>query len=153
MINTILGPLFKMVGYDYKNKRAKDKELLAKFLEVLPSGGDSIVMLKEHDMGDPVEYEFFRPLNEVEACWNAPDKEFQVKKLQKLKSEFVGSLSTFLSEYAKRSGTDGYGFISIGIRDMEDRQDMLKYKDLLNQLASEAYKNYEAFILTARREI
>jgi hypothetical protein len=153
MIKLILGPLLKMVGFDYKNKRAKDRVLLSEFLEILPVNGDSIDLLKNHDMGDPVPVEHIRPLNHLSGIWNLPDKEFQVKKLQKLKVKFLDALDIFLNEYSKKSAMDIPGFLSIGMHDMEGRREMIQYKENLNTLACEAYNYYEEFIVQARREI
>lgn len=153
MIDFLIGPLLKMIGFDYKNKRAKDKELLDEFLSVLPSDSGSINMLKDQDMGDCIEYRYFRPLNQVAEDWTGPDKEFQVRRLEKSKLEFIGALSSFLSEYSKRSGGEGNGFISIGMRDYEDRKEMIQYKENLNKLTSAAYKKYVNFVSIARKEI
>lgn len=145
--------LFSMLGFDYKNKRRKDRELLERFLNVLPSDSDSILFLKDHDMGFSARYAYFSPLNRVREDWMAPDKEFQVAKLERLKVAFIEKLDEFLREYAKRSGGEGGGFISIGLRDDEDRQEMLEYRHLLNRLSTEAYERYERFVNTAWREI
>ena len=66
--------LFSMLGFDYKNKRRKDRELLERFLNVLPSDSDSILFLKDHDMGFSARYAYFSPLNRVREDWMAPDK-------------------------------------------------------------------------------
>lgn len=153
MVGEILGPLLKMIGYDYKNKRAKDKELLTKFLETLPSDSASINMLKDTDMGEPIFSEHFGPLNSIVELWERPDKIFQVNKLEKLKKEFIKSLKQFLIEYSKRSAGQSGGFISIGMRDYEDRAEMIEYRDRLNELATKAYENYCNFVSTARSEI
>ncbi|MCD8558173.1 MAG: hypothetical protein LRY75_04945 [Shewanella xiamenensis] len=153
MIELILGPLLKIVGFDYKNKRAKDKELLTKFLEVLPPDSGAIEMLRNTDMGDPIFYDNFKPLNLVADAWSGPDKEFQVKKLEKRKLVFIKSLQLFLSEYAKHSALHCEGVVSIGIRDMEERSEMFEYRDKLNEMASKACANYDNFVREARREI
>ena len=153
MIDWVFNPLLKMIGFDYKNKRAKDEELLTEILTLLPFDGNSIDLLKNHDMGDPIPFEYFSSLNRVKELWLEPDKEFQVRSLEKLKVKFVTSLSVFLSEYAKKSVGAGEGFISIGIKDWEDRPNMIEYKKNLNHLATVAYQNYCELIKAARKEI
>lgn len=149
----LLKPVLSMIGFDYKNKRQKDRALLEIFLEILPSDGDSVLFLKEHDMGFSAPYSYFGPLNRIREGWMAPDKEFQVGKLERLKCEFIESLDQFLSLYARRSAGERGGYISIGFRDDEDRPDMIEYRDNLNELSTKAYNSYETFVRTAWREI
>ena len=144
MLDWLLGPFLSMVGFDYRNKRQKDRILLEEFLTVLPSESDAVLFLKDHDMGYPVPSSYFRPLHQVVDYWLGPDREFQVARLERLKASFIESLQTFLSHYAN---------ISIGLRDWEGRPEMLKYKDDLNELSTAAYKKYEEFVRLARKEI
>lgn len=153
MIDFLIGPLLKMIGFDYKNKRAKDKELLEKFLTVLPPDSDSVCMLKDQDMGERIRYSYFRSLNQVSEEWLDVDKEFQVRRIEKLKIKFIEALRSFLSEYAQRSGLDERGFISIGMKDWEDRKEMIEYKEKLNKLSADAFKKYNNFVSIARKEI
>ncbi len=153
MLDWLLGPLLSMAGYDYRNKRQKDQALLKEFLIVLPSDSDAILFLKDHDMGYPAPLSYFRPLHQVADHWCGPDREFQVARLERLKVSFIESLQQFLSHYAKRSGGEGGGFVSIGLRDWEDRPEMLKYKEELNGFSTAAYRKYEEFVRLARKEI
>ena len=153
MLDWLLGPLLSMVGFDYRNKRQKDRTLLEEFLTILPSDSDAVLFLKDHDMGYPAPLSYFRPLHQVADHWRGPDREFQVARLERLKVSFIESLQQFLSHYAKRSGGEGGGFVSIGLRDWEDRPEMLKYKEELNELSTAAYRKYEEFVRLARKEI
>ncbi|WP_370209698.1 hypothetical protein [Alloalcanivorax venustensis] len=89
--------LFSMLGFDYKNKRRKDRELLEKFLNILPSDGDSVLFLKKHDMGFAARFDYFKSLNRVRERWLAADRKFQVAKIEKLKVSFIEKLDEFLS--------------------------------------------------------
>ena len=75
MFGKLIGILFSLVGFNYKNKRAKDKELLNKFLEILPANSDSVRFLKDHDMANAVSFSNFQPLNTISEDWMAPDRE------------------------------------------------------------------------------
>jgi len=153
MLDWLLGPLLSMVGFDYRNKRKKDRALLEEFLTILPSDSDAVLFLKDHDMGCPAPFSYFQLLHQVADHWRGPDKEFQVARLERLKASFIESLQQFLSHYTKRSGFEGHGFVSIGLRDWEDRPEMLRYKEELNELSTDAYKKYEEFVRLARKEI
>lgn len=153
MLDWLLGPLLSMVGFNYRDKRQKDRVLLEEFLAILPSDGDAVLFLKDHDMGYPAPLSYFRPLHQVADHWRGPDREFQVARLERLKVSFIESLKQFLSHYAKRSGGEGGGFVSIGLCDWEDRPEMLRYKEELNELSTVAYKKYEEFVRLARKEI
>lgn len=153
MLSKFLDMLVSLVSFDYINKRKKDKELLALFLQILPTNSNSVIFLKEHDMGDPMPFSYLQPLNTIRAEWIAPDKEFCVKKLEKMKRHFISKLNIFLSEFAQRSAGIANGFISIGLHDHETRKDMLEYRNKLNALAKEAYDAYEAFVRVACKEI
>ncbi len=153
MLDWLLGPLLSMVGFDYRNKRGKDRALLDEFLKILPSDSDAILFLKDHDMGFPAPLSYFRPLHQVADHWLGPDREFQVSRLERLKVSFIESLKKFLSHYAKRSVGEGGGYVSIGLRDWEDRPEMLIYKEELNELSTSVYRKYEEFVRLARKEI
>lgn len=152
MISELLSVLLKLVGFDYQNKRAKDKVLLEEFLSVLPTNSSAIDLLRLKDVGAPIHHQCFTPLDNVADLWMAPDKIFQVKKLEKLKIIFIDALDVFLNEYAKHSAISN-GRLSIGIRDYEERSDKLKTQKELNSLARTAYNKYEKFVKTAKREI
>lgn len=153
MLNWLISPLLSMIGYDYRNKRAKDKELLQKFLEILPSDSDSIRFLKDHDMGDTARFSYFQPLNIINEDWLAADKEFQVSKIEKKKVEFIEKLGEFLDLYATRSSGGLGGTISVGPRHSEWDSEMHEYVARLNQLSTEAYQKYEEFVRIASKEI
>ncbi len=152
MLEALIGTLFSLVGFDYRNKRAKDKELLKRFLEILPSDGDSIRFLKEHDMANTASFSYFQPLNTIREDWMAPDKQFQVSRLENLKILFIEKLAEFLSHYAKRSGGGAHGTISVGPVNREWDAAMYKHVDKLNQLSNEAYERYTEFVSLAHKE-
>ena len=152
-MNELLNILLKLVGFDYQNKRAKDKILLEQLLELLPTDSAAINLLKYHDIGAPIHHATFTPLDNFSDLWDAPDKIFQVKKLEKLKVIFWNSLNNFLDEYGKYSSGTGSGYLSIDVRDFEDRPHIIKIHDNLNSLARESYSKYEDLIKTARSEI
>ena len=87
MLNSFLGMLLSLIGFDYRNKRQKDRTLLEKFLEVLPSDSDVVQFLKKHDMGYSVELSYLLLLGQIKDQWRAPDKEFQVVRLERLKTQ------------------------------------------------------------------
>lgn len=153
MLEFLSGILFTLIGFDYKNKRAKDRELLKLFLNILPSDSDSVLFLKEHDMADTAKFSYFQPLNTIREDWNAPDKEFQVKRIEKRKKAFINKLSEFLSLYAKRSSGGANGTISVGPTEREWDAEMYQYIEQLNKLANEAYDTYKELVRIAYKEI
>ena len=152
MLEFVLIPLLKMIGFDYKNKRAKDRALLEQFLELLPSDSDTIYMLKETDMGSLIPRSYFTPLYYLQKDWHAPDKEFQVRKIEKLKISFIDAVDQLLSEYSKHCRSDGHN-LNIGINDLENRKEVLEYQENLNKLAINSFKKYDRFVRYARKEI
>lgn len=152
MIELLLNPLFKMLGFDYKNKRVKDRVLLEEFLLIVPSDSASIMLLKNRDIAVPIYHQVFTPLDNIADLWDAPDKKFQVRVLEKLKNEFVASLDIFLNEYAKNSSASTPGMLSIDFQDFETPR-KFKAHERLNNMARDAYYKYSAFVETARSEI
>ena len=72
-----------MLGFDYKNKRVKDRVLLEEFLLIVPSDSASIMLLKNRDIAVPIYHQVFTPLDNIADLWDAPDKKFQVRVLEK----------------------------------------------------------------------
>ncbi|WP_075188415.1 hypothetical protein [Teredinibacter haidensis] len=153
MIEFLLGSFSKLVGFDYKNKRQKDRLLLSEFLELLPSDGPSIRMLRDTDMADAIPQRLFTPFYQLREDWFEADKEFQVKKIERLKIAFIEQVKEFLSEYSKRCAGDGCGNLDIGFNDREERLDLMEYKENLNKLATKCYEKYGKFVRYARKEI
>ena len=145
--------LFEMIGYDYKNKREKDRVLLEEFLHILPSDSVAIETLRQKDMGDWISIECFKSIDIIADLWDSSDKEFQVKKLERLKLNLIDKLNYLSNLYAQRSGPAGNNCLSIGMKDYEDRDEMWEYKEQLNIAARDAYKSYDKFIRAARSEI
>ena len=149
----ILSPLLKIIGFDYKNKRAKDRVLLEQFLEFLSPDSDTIRMLKSTDMGDSIPRNYFTPLYHLQR-WRDSDKEFQVRKIEQLKISFIAAVEQFLNEYSKQCKNDNNGNLNIGITDLENpREEILDYQSNLNKLANSSFKKYDRFVRYARKEI
>ena len=144
----ILSPLLKIIGFDYKNKRAKDRVLLEQFLEFLSPDSDTIRMLKSTDMGDSIPRNYFTPLYHLQR-WRDSDKEFQVRKIEKLKMSFIEAVNQLLNEYAKYCRSNGHN-LNIGVEYLENRTEVLEY---LNKLADNSFKKYDQFVRYARKEI
>gem|GEM_PF-5058229 len=104
-------------------------------------------------MGAPFRHEIMNPLYDALTSWNNVDNIFQTKGIEKRKNEFLDKLREFTHRFSDKSGEEGGGFISIGMKDYEDRVDMIKYRDTLNRLGTEAYEKYNEFYNFAHRKL
>lgn len=153
IIGAIFGPLLKMVGFDYKNKRQKDAKLFELLMSELPPQSDSVLLLKDHDMGDSFLYELILPLNYAIEDWESADRVFQVKRLEKSKMDFIILLKGFLSEFAEHCEINENGYANIGVRDYEERPHVIDYCKNMNNLGTKAYEAYDKFVRLVRSEL
>lgn len=153
MWEVIATAIIKLITFGLMEPRRKDAALFLEFTKSLDPDSDSIEFLRDHDLGDPFSPSVLFPLNNIRDNWRNSHREFQVSAVKKGMIKFLGSLDSFLSLLSERSAMDRGNWISIGLRDYEDRPEMLEYRKNLNVASTKAYKNYEKLIDVARRKL
>ncbi len=153
MQEEILKYLVGLLTFGISQKRLKDRKVFDRLIGQLPPSSSAILLLKDHDMGAPFRHEIMNPLYDALTSWNNVDNIFQTKGIEKRKNEFLDKLREFTHRFSDKSGEEGGGFISIGMKDYEDRVDMIKYRDTLNRLGTEAYEKYNEFYNFAHRKL
>ncbi len=148
-----LETLVRFVTFGYSQRGKKDRKVFDSLMGELPPDSPAIRFLDEHDMGDPFKYEIISPLHRVVEEWNRVDRIFLNKRIESKKAAFVESLRAFLDRFSERSGGEGNGFISIGMKDWEDRPKMIEYKSELNRLGTESFKRYNEFVGYAHKKL
>lgn len=153
MWERLIDPLVSFITFGYSQKGKKDRALFDLLMEQLPPSCAAVRLLKEQDMGAPFKFAIMTPLNHAREDWHQIDRKFLNKKIENRKNNFLSKLEEFLHKFSERSAGMGNGFISIGIRDLEDRPEMIKYHQELNQLGTESYELYCEFVDYARRKL
>ena len=153
MWEKLIDPLISFISFGYSQKGKKDRALFDLLMEELAPSSPAVQLLKEQDMGSPFRFDDMAPLNYARENWGQIDRKFLNKKIEKNKNNFLSKLEEFLHKFSERSAGIGNGFISIGIRDWEDRPEMIEYHQELNQLGTESFELYCEFVDSARRKL
>ena len=110
----ILGILVGRTWERHEHRVQKDRDLLKKLLEFLPSDGDTIRFLREQDFSGEFDGEFIHKLSRLWNCRTQPDFFFLNNKLENLRAQLFAALNIFLSESAqKASPKDGADYLSV----------------------------------------
>jgi hypothetical protein len=116
-VASIIGILGILVGRTWErhdHRVQKDRDLLKKFLEFLPSDGDTIMFLRQQDFGGEFNREFILKLARLRTCETQPDFFFLNKKLEDLRVQLFAALNAFLSESAQKvSAKDNPDYYSV----------------------------------------
>ncbi|MHB1991594.1 hypothetical protein [Metallibacterium scheffleri] len=121
-------------------KHVADSELFQAFLAVLPSDGQFVSFLKDHDIGAPFRCSALDEMYTFLRDWGNAEHEFKIKKLEKQRSELYQQTERFSNKLSLAIFTCGDSFYSMELRDFEDRPEMLQKRDALNNMATSIYE-------------
>ena len=128
-----------------------DKTLFSKFLEDFSPDGVSVRFLHEQDIGAPFESSQLDQIQKFLYYWHDAAHEFQNEDVESSRTKLYSTLKEFTNKlYINVSGTHRTGWLSMGLEDFETRQDVLKERADLNEMASIAYTQYQDFIRLCR---
>lgn len=129
-----------------------DRALFDRFLQSFPSNSASARFLRDHDIGAPFRSSDLTQLDDFAETWNNAEYKFHSKELEKLRVALLKAAEEFRRKLALSvSGAGGPGFLSMGLRDWEDRPEMLAKRDQLNALGSAVYKAHQALVESGNR--
>ena len=129
-----------------------DKLLFAKFIEEFPPDGATVRFLHEQDIGAPFESSRLDQMYNFIYYWHDAAHEFHDKDAEGLRAKFYDTLKRFSNKLCVNvSGTHRTGWLSMGIEDFETRLDLLKEREELNNMALEAYDQYQDIVRLGRR--
>lgn len=151
-----LGTLIAYLGVEVKlSPRGKehDARLFAALLEELPSEGETIYFLANHDMGASFLQRRVEPLDQFVERWQDAEHEFADKQLDKLRLKLIESIEKFMNKLNVNVYTCGSGWLSIGMRDWDDRPEMFELRQELDELATEVFKVHQELVRKARRKL
>lgn len=137
-----------------RGKRQADVELYDKFLELLPSDGSALVMLRDHDFANTFMLARLDPLRKFADVWNDAEYQFLDEFVETAKTTLVELAEEFLLKIAtytapSRNGhqtvypthVDPEGFIPEHVRN--------EIKEL-NLSATALYREHQLFIRLCR---
>lgn len=129
-----------------------DRALFDRFLQSFPSNGASARFLKEHDLGAPFRSTDLTQLESFAERWNNAEHKFHAKELEQTRVALLKAAEEFLGKLAVSvSPVGSSGFLSMGLRDWEDRPDVLAKRDELNELGSAVYEAHQALVHSGNR--
>lgn len=129
-----------------------DRALFAKFLEELPPDGTSVRFLHEQDIGSSFESSRLDQIQHFLCYWHDAAHEFQNDEAEKLRAKLYDNLNSFTQKlYMNVNESHRSGWLTMGIKDFDERLDLLKERDVLNEMASNAYAIYQDFVRLGRK--
>lgn len=145
----VLG-FFERNEYQKKKDNLWDQQLFQNFISIFPSNKGSVFFLRDYDLGNSFRASYLDPIIHFIDTWNNAEKEFQNKRIENKKKEFYSKLKCFSTKlYERASPTHDPEWYSIGMKDMENRNELFIYRDEINRLATEAYKLHQEFVRLA----
>jgi len=129
-----------------------DAALYRRFLQEFPSNGRAATFLDSHDIGAPFHSRELEELDRFSETWIGAEHEFISKALESQRVKLLQLLRKFRNElslnvFAARSE----GFLTMDLRDYEDRPEAWAKRDSLNALSSEVFKEHQELVRLGRR--
>jgi hypothetical protein len=129
-----------------------DRDLFKRFLNRLPSNSKAVRFLHKHDSGVSFPSEWLDPLYHFTNHWSNAEHEFNNPDLEKKRLEFWNTLDEFLRDLGQYTSSIGReGWLSIGLKDWEDRPEMLEAHRRLNDGGNLAYEAHQSLVREAKR--
>lgn len=151
---TFIGLLAALVGQEIwpvlKNED-NDKILFEKFLAEFPSIGDSARFLQDQDIGAPFLSDALKELDAFVRNWGNAEHEFRNEKLETQRKKLFDLAETFRNELSVSVYPGGGGFLTMDIKDLEDRPEKLKRRDHLNEMATRVFREHQELIRLGKK--
>ncbi|TCV23599.1 hypothetical protein [Vibrio crassostreae] len=125
-------------------------ELFQKFREVLPSDGETIDFLEDHDLGNSFHSDKLKGIDLFILNWNNADHEFSNKQLEDIRITLLNQMEEFRNKLSLAIQSQGHGWFSIGLNDFEDRPEMFALKNELNQMATGIFETHQQLVRTGK---
>jgi hypothetical protein len=107
--------------------------------------------LRDHDVGVDFSSTMLDLFYEFIERWGNAEHEFNNSELEERRLEFWNALNTFLRELGQYTSATDRGWLSIGLKDMETRDEMLEVYPRLNDLGTKAYEAHQNLVRAGRR--
>lgn len=129
-----------------------DRQLFTLFLKDFPSQGRATIFLRDHDIGGRFRSSDLNEIYDFLHTWNNAEHEFNNPELEKKRQALWDALNMFSQELGQHTSmTHRDGWLSIDLRDFEDRPERIEIRDNLNALATKAYQAHQDFIRVGKR--
>lgn len=155
-IITFLVLLTAFLGQEYwpsRLRRSKDKRLFEKFLGEFPSSGACANFLKEQDIGAPFRSEVLRDLDHFINTWYSAEHEFLDRKIERQKTNLLNAATKFREKLAVNTYSAGNGYLTMDLKDLEDRPEILKLRNELNEMATLVYQEHQKLIRMCSKKL
>lgn len=157
---TSIGLFASLIALEVSDKKKNSKELLnetdrklfEQFCKEFPSDGKSARFLSEHDLGVSWHDQQLYEIDNFLRKWTTAEYEFQNEKLEEYRKDFYRLLNDFRCELALHSfPTHREDRYSLGLEDLELRQEMLDLRDRLNEMGTFAYQAHQDLVKMGRK--
>jgi hypothetical protein len=129
-----------------------DQDLSSKFQALFTEDSGVIYFLRDHDIAVPFRHDYIRPLFTFHDTWKGVAYEFDDKKLEKSKQEFIDKLKEYVplvanETYPHRNNPD---LNTMDFHDFQNPPEKLEMRDRINRRGNEVHDEYEKFIRIIR---
>lgn len=141
-----------------KEKVERDKVLYEKFIQIFPSTGNFIEIIKSQGMNLPISSEILNCISYFLKDWNNAEHEFLDPELESKKTIFYKNLDEFNHSFAVLCGPvfNGNDIVSYRIpleREWRIPEQYYQSIEKLDNLANNVYNSYDDLIRSVRHKL
>ncbi|HYD34170.1 MAG TPA: hypothetical protein VEA39_06315 [Methylophilaceae bacterium] len=129
----------------------KDKLLLDKFQSEFPSNGRSVLFLQGHDIGAPFNSDRLNEIDAFASTWDNAEHEFRNGKLEKQRRKLLNSARIFRADLSLNVFSGSRGYLTMDLKDYEDRPEKIATRNRLNDLATQVFKDHQELVRLGRK--
>ncbi len=147
----LLGALIGQEVWQVSKLSKNDSLLFEQFLSEFPSNGRSARFLESHDIGGSFRDDELKELDKFAESWGNADHEFGNKRLEAQRKELLQATEKFRTDLSLNVFAGSHGFLTMDLKDYEDRPELLATRERLNNLAMEVFKQHQELVRLGRK--
>lgn len=141
-----------------RDKRRVDLDLYEKFVELFPSAGETVLMLKDGDFACDVSKASMKALNEFMNLWEGAEFTFNNEDIESRKSEFYNLVTNFKRKVSLYTVSKDSDYLTVYPRDIDPEFDSVPQSvkndiETLDALANELYIKHQSFITYCKKNL
>lgn len=146
---------FLDVWQTFHSISAHDANLIREFRKLFPLNSEVVEFLRDHDMAIHYHHRKTEPILRIHDQWKGVDFEFDDKRLERAKNQFLASARVYvhilITETFTHTGNPS--MMTMDFSDWDNAPEKIKARDRLNKLGSELLSHYEGFVRVIRKKI
>jgi hypothetical protein len=134
---------------------AHDRELVERFLKLLPPDSPTASFLRSHDIAVPFPYTDIQPLFKINDTWKGIAFCFDDKKIEKARKRFFDKLGQYVPMVACETFPhDGNSsLVTMDFKDWDNPPEKIAARDRMNSMSTEVLTEYENLVRIIRNRM